>query len=455
MSHASNPYALSRPGAPRPAAQSYSGAAQSYSGAPRPTAHRRSGAAEFDDPGEQFRAMAMQEMNRSSRGAAPSNRNRHPVEPFAAMSLTPSQPARSAPDSSGDGGAGAHPSRGKIDVSQFRAADADLPDTHELLKEQMFGGYPPACNDHANKSTPCPDAPHGFSDQYALLDSPYKRIAGGASGSDTTVGRYAFDIATQDQTQPGSIGVHDTLTNVVAVEIEPFYIPGPQLLPVGPDPVPTAAQQPLTPQQQTEAAQAFLYRRFRLNLLSTGEQSVRLGGGGRSNIEFHATLETLATGQQRYLLEPVLRQAYTFTQPLTSLNTLSVQLRSQNNRGVPLAPDTYANVIVTPGSPVTFSVAPTAASHGLATGDLVHFLGWTSTSAALNNALTNERHARVVPTTVTEFTLESQDSAGVYQPVNDPAPFTVTSDRTLVLPWRRIQIPIRIRTVRDRTTNYI
>jgi len=317
------------------------------------------------------------------------------------------------------------------------------PDTHELLKEQMFGGYPPACDDHANKSVPCPDAPHGISDQYVLIDSPYRDV----TRSNPAEGRYAFHVAAQGATQPGSIGVHDTLTNVLSLEVEPFYIPGAQLLPVGPDPIPAPH---LTPAQQTEAAQAFLYERVRLSFLSAGEQAVRLGGGGRSNIELLATPDVLSTGQTRYLLEPVLRQAYTFTQPLTSMNSLTVQFRGQNNQPIPLVPDSLFNVLVAPGAPITF----TYPAHGLATGDFVQFLDWQSTSAAANGALANNRHARAVPLTVDSFSLETQDAAGAFVPVSDAAAFTVSSDRTLVVPWRRIQIPLRVRTVRDRLTNY-
>jgi len=346
--------------------------------------------------------------------------------------------------------AGAHPLRNKVGmggyqpgpgrVGQFRVTGDCDPDIHELQKEAMFGGYPPACADHANKSTPCPDAHFGASDQYVLLDSPYKVT--GPGGSDTTRGRYVFNIASQGQTTPNNIGVHDTLTNVISIETEPFYIPGPQDVPGGSTPI-------LSPAQQTEAAQAFLYERARLYIESASEQAVHLGNNGRSNIEFRMTPEVLAGSRIRYLLEPVLRQAYSFTRPLTSMENLNFVLRGHNNQPIPLVPDTYYNVRFTPGAPVVF----TYNNHGLAAGDFVHFLGFGSNSSALNTALGNERHARVVPLTANTFSLETQDAVGAFIPIDETAAISPASG-TLVIPWRRIQIPLRIRTVREGVTNY-
>lgn len=94
-------------------------------------------------------------------------------------------------------------------------------DIHELLKREAFASPNEACDNHFEKNRPCPDAVHGFSDQYVSLDSWVKDL----SASVPSRGIYSWNFMVQGVSRDQNVGVRDKIDTVVEMQIGSFIVP--------------------------------------------------------------------------------------------------------------------------------------------------------------------------------------------------------------------------------------
>jgi hypothetical protein len=98
-------------------------------------------------------------------------------------------------------------------------------DVHELLKREAFGDVNDLCDNHFEKSRPCPDAIYGISDQYMVLDS-FEMV----EESQPQHGMLKWNFMVQGVTGNQRIGVKDKMDTIIEIQIGAFNIP--KLLPV-------------------------------------------------------------------------------------------------------------------------------------------------------------------------------------------------------------------------------
>lgn len=99
-------------------------------------------------------------------------------------------------------------------------------DVHELLKREAFGSPNDLCDNHFEKSRPCPDATYGISDQYMTLDS-FEMI----EESRPQKGVLKWNFMVQGVTGNQRIGVKDKMDTIIEMQIGCFCIPQPLPVP--------------------------------------------------------------------------------------------------------------------------------------------------------------------------------------------------------------------------------
>jgi hypothetical protein len=378
------------------------------------------------------------------------------------------------------------------------------PDTHELLKREMFTSPSAACDDHFSKNLPCPSAPMGVSDQHVVLDSFRKSPA-----SRLDQGQLSFNLMIQGVTGRQVIGVKDRLSSVIEIQIGAFDFPNlpevPYTLQAAPGAPPTGRNQ-LTLIQNNNSAGGVppllvplsgVYGQYPPAMLPTGAtylvpfynnpytqtpfggrltvyvqeaglQSISDADGARHHFELTLT-QLGVVGYNPGMLCAVPSKGtrsdtYSFTDPLQDLPSLTLVFRGPD---LPLRfqPDVYAGVQVVsdgaaaPGPYLRFNVA----GHGLLMGDRFFVTDFASGIPALD-AFVNRAEGLVASGDPAALKL----APGTPLPTadffwSDPAVSIIDFSPAPVLPQtvtvyiakRRLRIPLRIRSVVPRLTNYV
>lgn len=368
-------------------------------------------------------------------------------------------------------------------------------DVHELLKNEAFASDQPSCDNHFEKNRPCPTAVYGISDQYMVLDSFHK-----VQSSAIDRGEYKWNFMVQGVTGDEVIGVHDKLDNIIEIQMGDFILP---ILPevpyvLRPAPVaPTGTNQlvliqnnnnavapnnpRLLPAQYPAAApsqavwinnpysQLPCGARLTVQFAEAGLQSFSDANGARHHYEFLAVYGGTIGGNPNTLVASPLSgrrwDAYIFTEPLQDVAGMTLIFRTPDipirfQQDVLYDVSVSSDGAVFPGPYLVF----TFANHGLAVGDRIHISGFRSGVAVLDSyvnrteghvASANPALAPLLPSTPIPtpdtFWLDPSPSL-----VDFTAPVPILPQIVSVgIAKRRLRIPIRLRRIVQRLTNYM
>lgn len=348
-------------------------------------------------------------------------------------------------------------------------------DVHELLKGQAFADDDPRtrsrqadCSTHFEVSRPCPSAVHGVSDQYLVLDSNVKN-----QSSEPRAGRYNFNFMVQGETgtltRP-QVGVKDTLDTITEVQVGAFALPLPLLidyslaapgLTLAGNAAIVAATDPVT----GVLSQLLHGQRVTLFLPEIGMQSIS-GFRHRYHFEFTAEIVGAFTDPNAHMLLTPVIDRFIFTEPIQNIHGLTLQFYGPDYP-LRLPADSVFNVSLrTDGAGLLEVVAPGAgASHGLVDdftavlqiSDRIFLEGVNSASPALNSYLNRADGHLVgaVGLAAASFRLNPDvdpDGFGIGAAIPQLAG---SGPIVLRIAKHRVRVPLRLRRVVQRLTNYI
>lgn len=357
-------------------------------------------------------------------------------------------------------------------------------DVHEILKHEAFAAEAASCDDHFEKSRPCPSAVYGVSDQYMILDS-YEKV----QDSRPEHGQFKFNFMVQGVTRDQNIGVKDRLDTIIGIQVCDFCIP---LLPFDEfDPeviqtlnpglppgflaangaLPTTGTPVNNPQSQTPFCS-----RVTMFLKEIGLQSYSDADNRRHHFEFDASVAgpgsvaPLVLGD-RTLLTPLDDCEYfLFTDPIQDVHGLTVCFY---NPGAELRfpPDVLYAVAAAADAAglLTFTYTDLTNLINLAVDDRIYIIGFASGNGTLDTFV-NRPEGHLVgaggyvltpPTsstsgTIVTFRLNPDINVTTLTPpfsVATPIPSSTQFDVRIAK--NRLRIPLRFRRVVDRLTNYI
>jgi hypothetical protein len=326
------------------------------------------------------------------------------------------------------------------------------PDVREALKRQAFASRVPGCDDHFEKSRPCPQEVYGVSDQYVVLDSAEK-----VETSRPELGELEFNFMVQGVTRGQAIGVHDVVDTVIEIQVMPFCIPLPPDKDYltnsthGDDGLPRLVANPAPPGSGTlPLSQTPYCDRVTLFFPELGRQSISDAGGRRHHFEFSAAVAP--TGDRLELTPLAGHDTYVFTDPIQDVHGLTAQFY---NPFEPLSLPADVLYGVTPDNSINVNFLDFALganqSHNLAPGDTFHVQG-LSTSNNIINRYANRDAGLIAGAGTTADNITTN-------PLIDVNPLggnLSSSGRVNVLiDKNRIRIPLRLRRVVGRLTNYI
>jgi hypothetical protein len=387
-------------------------------------------------------------------------------------------------------------------------------DTHEILKAEAFSSEAPGCDDHFDKSIPCPTSIYGVSDQYITLDSFYK-----LPSSDIGRGRFHWNLMIQGVTGDQVVGVRDKMDTIIEIQIAAFSMPIPPEVPyvttslplpgtlvpnqlilvhnnnnnsIAPySPLLTAVQYPpfvsptaataFTPWVNNPYSQVPFLDRFTIQFAEAGLQSFSDRNGARHHFEFGLSTDGVRGLNPNMLtaapLSGRLWDSYVFTDPLKSVDGITLVFR---NPDVPISflPDVLYNVsalsdaslptltpplpapaLPTPPGPYLAFTMPTG--FGLNVGDRVYITGFNSGISVLDSYV-NRPDGQVVadsPGSVKNPSGTPLIYPNVFwlDPAIDLVSFPSFSAQsvTVSIAKRRLRIPIRLRRIIGRLTNYL
>lgn len=382
-------------------------------------------------------------------------------------------------------------------------------DVHELLKREAFGDANPSCDNHFEKNKPCPESVYGISDQYLTLDSFSK-----LRSSDTANGVMQWNFMVQGVTGDEVLGVRDIIDTIIEAQIGAFSLPfipevpyilaaPPPVVPSGmnrlilvhnnanatapfePTLVPNVApdgQYPkeallagtttVTPWIHNPYTQVPFAGHLTIQIREAGLQSYSDRGGARHHFEFALSYPAGPDGRNPTMCYAVPQNGakwdtFIFTDCLKDMHGITLVFR---NPDVPIRfePDCLYDIefdsdgAAAPG-PFLRAAAP---AHGLAMGDRVFIEGFASGNPTLDNYV-NRAAGQVVagdpaaPPLPPGTPLAAAGFPDVFwlDPaigIADltPAPALPTT-ATVCVAKRRVRIPIRLRRVVPRLTQYI
>jgi hypothetical protein len=291
-------------------------------------------------------------------------------------------------------------------------------------------------------------APVGVSDQYIVLDSAEK-VEG---ASDPARGVFSFNFMTQGVTHDEHIGVRDDVDRVIEVGVAPFYTGQRSAYErITNDPATDDATLPTLTANGAAPATTVLGPfsqlpyggRILMYLSEIGLQSYSDCGGVRHHFELQAT-----TAGSSLLLTPLNDfETYVFTDPITMVHGVTVRFTSPYTP-VAFPPDVLYGAV--PAASGGGLLQFTSAAHGLAADDRVYVRNFTSTSVAIN-AWVNRVDGHVVGTnglTANVFRLNPDvDVSALAAPIS-------STRVNVIVAHRRIRIPLRMRRLLRRRTNY-
>ena len=355
-------------------------------------------------------------------------------------------------------------------------------DIHELQKLEAFAEASAACDNHFEKSRPCPSAPLGVSDQYLVLDS-YEKVETDSRGHE---GVLRFNFAVQGVTRDQAIGVKDVIDTVIGVQVLEFPAPlfpadafdpadllalDPALARLGlaPNGAVPPGDDPAAPTSQTPFG-----GRVTLFLREIGLQSFSDTDNRRHHFEFKterlADAATPAGTNDRLLLKPLRHgHYYVFTEPIKDVHGLTLCFYNPQ-APLRLPPDCLYGAEAfssDPGQLLEFRFLDKTNLLNLAPGDRIHIRGFSVPGApfALLNRFVGRAEGFLVGA--------AGFSLGPASPRGTPVTFRLNPDISLAalgvgpgaalastritvcVAKNRLRVPLRFRRVVDRLTNYI
>jgi hypothetical protein len=374
-------------------------------------------------------------------------------------------------------------------------------DVHELMKQEAFGISKTPCNTQFGKNRPCPLTTYGISDQYIVLDS-FSKLA----SSNIENGEFQWNFMIQGVTSDDVIGVRDVIDTVIEIQIGSFAMPILEEVPYDTKPLatdislehnnnaphaPADKQSPalvnntftsgimygqynpqllvppstiLSPWVNNPYTQTPFFGRFTIQIREVGLQSYSDRNGVRHSFEFTQTLPPINSNPNMLLAIPQWDK-FTFTDPLKDIHGLTLIFR---NPDIPLnfLPDVYYNIKagIDGNGYLQFEIN----NHKLNTGDRIFITGFKSGISQLDsfiNRIEGLVAADSPSSTATAgktimgnhiwtdpaVAISSIASIDVSMINNNVFNKTVT----VYIAKRRIRIPMRLRRVVDRLTNYI
>jgi hypothetical protein len=383
-------------------------------------------------------------------------------------------------------------------------------DIHELLKLEAFASPEPACDDHFEKNRPCPSGVYGISDQYVVLDTFLK-----LRESAVDRGEFRWNFMVQGVTGDEVLGVKDKIDTVIEIQIGAFGMPNPpevpyalaaapaapptgtdQLIlvqnnsgPAGAPPtlvpnaggygqypaaqlVPTAAvpaPTTVTPWINNPYSQAPHFGHFTIQIREAGLQSYSDRNGARHHYEFMTASASAAFGTNPNMLLARPQSGsqwdtFIFTDPLKDVHGITLVFR---NPDIPIRflPDCLYDAAVDSdgaAAPGPF-LRVSAPGHGLGMGDRIFVGGFKSGNPQLD-AYVNRAEGLVAAGDPAAPALTP--GAPIPGPFfwTDPAvgiadltvqPPALPQVVTVSIAKRRMRIPMRLRRIVARLTNYI
>jgi hypothetical protein len=383
-------------------------------------------------------------------------------------------------------------------------------DIHEILKQEAFGAPQAACDDHFEKNRPCPAAVYGISDQYMVLDTFSK-----VQTSRVEQGEFQWNFMVQGVTGDEVIGVHDRIDTVIEIQLGSFCLAIPPEVPYVLAEAPTVTpsgtnrlvlvhnnanglagtptlvpnnpllghgQYPpsvlvppstfLVPWVNNPYSQLPFCNRLTIQLREAGLQSFSDRNGARHHFEFVVShLAALGSNPTMLQATPLAGSwdSFIFTDPLKDVHGLTLVFR---NPDVPIRflPDCFYEVRVvsdgaaSPGPFLRFDIP----AHGLNAGDRVYVSGFKSGVGVLDTYV-NRPEGHVIGGDPGAPPLGPGTAlSGAPAPIPDafwldPAVSIIDFSPAPSLPQvvmvciakRRMRIPIRLRRIVQRLTNYI
>jgi len=376
-------------------------------------------------------------------------------------------------------------------------------DIHEMMKAEALAGPEENCNPHFEKNRPGPEDIYGISDQYIVLDS-FQKL-----DSTTETGVLQWNFMVQGVTGDQVMGVRDRIENVIQVQMGMFSMPmlpevpyttaaAPVTIPSGRnqliltrnnaspggaaprlDPLQypswalTGANTTVAPWVHNPYTQTPYYGHFTIEMREAGNQAY----SDRNNVRHHFdyVLSSKGPGHNPNMLQakPLCGDSwdtFTFTDPLKDIHGLTLVFRGPDSP-IQLPPDTLTGVTFDAvGAAPNNYLAVTAIGHGLAMGDRIFIERFSSGNAVLD-AYMNRAGGHVVagnpaaPALAPGTLLSAAPAPGPYPDTFwlDPAVGIADLTPAPILPAmatvriakRRIRIPIRLRRVIPRLTQYI
>jgi hypothetical protein len=376
---------------------------------------------------------------------------------------------------------------------------------HEILKAEALSGPAENCSQPVEKNRPGPDDIHGVSDQYITLDSFQK-----LETSNIANGEFQWNFMVQGSTGDAVLGVRDIVDTVTQIQLGTFSMPildevpyvlaaPPAVIPSGmnrlilirnnaspggaaPTLIPTtqypgwslvAGATIASPWLNNPYTQLPHYGHFTIQLREAGNQAYSDRFGAHHHFDFVASSRPPGHNPNMLQAKPLcgdMWDTYNFTDPLKDVHGLTLVFR---NPDIPLRflPDTLYSVSfdaagVAPGP----YIVATIANHGLAMGDRIFIEGFGSGNTTLDRYI-NRLEGHVVAGNPAALALAPGlplAAAPAPGPNTDtfwldPAVSIADLNPAPILPLiavvriakRRLRIPIRLRRVIPRLTQYI
>jgi hypothetical protein len=347
-------------------------------------------------------------------------------------------------------------------------------DVHEILKREAFAASAASCDNHFEKNRPCPSDTYGVSDHYIVLDSQQK-----VETSRTWQGEFQFNMMVQGTTGDQVIGIKDRAETIIGITATKFCIP---LLPLD-DFVPAtliagnpalvtlglAANGALPAGDNVVNAQSQVpfCGRVTVFLREIGLQSFSDVDRRRHHFEFQAEV---APDGRSIVLDPIIRfRDFWFTEPIQDIHGLTACFFNPNDQ-LRFPPDVFYEVAVQSdaGSLLEFTATAPNGLINLAVGDRVYVKGFAAAGAAADTGILDAYVGRADGHIVGAggFVLSADGRTVTFRlnpdvslagpPVLYPpsTPITSTTPVRICVAKNRVRIPLRLRGIVQRLTNY-
>lgn len=369
------------------------------------------------------------------------------------------------------------------------------PDFKEMMVEEIRRENKQRHNEQAN--LPDPDSFYGRSDQYIMLDTFRKNPL-----SDVANGEFIFDLMIQGSTGDYVVGVKERLNNIVEMQIGSFNVP---LLPLNyypilsSNPASTISGSELlrnTADLLGSSLQVQGNQRFTICVKEASLQSYSDKNGKRHHFDVlltnssinnylqsydDATTDNLANPANAattvYTATPDLDwNTYYFTDPIQDFSTITLQMKNPDIN-LRFLPDVYYNVNAVfsisagvgnadPGAAFNagtegqyYLIIDTGVAHNIPVNSKIIITGLNTPNNGINNYINNVNGLITTTsyTTTGGVSVATTNSLWVNPIINVPATAGLTDTIFKVnvyVPSRRMRIPMRMRRVIDRTTNF-